>query len=100
MILLLFAVKCLKNTPAFFAERLQKAMKVGTCDKIHKLIAVFWFCFFRMFVQLIGMNCSTKGIMFFSGLARCSHYYERLWKKLANMNLIHLTKMCLQPYLK
>lgn len=26
---LCLAVKCLKNTPAFFAERLNKAMKVG-----------------------------------------------------------------------
>ena len=25
-----FIVKCLKNTPAYFAERLHKAMKVGS----------------------------------------------------------------------
>lgn len=62
--LFLFAVKCLKNTPAFFAERLHNAMKVGVCDKLHKLTV--W-GFFKPLVQLLGRNCAAEGITFFSG---------------------------------
>lgn len=56
--LFLFAVKCLKNTPAFFAERLHKAMKVGVCDKLHKLIV--W----RFFTALGKELCSWRDYVF------------------------------------
>lgn len=41
VILFVLAVKCLKNTPAFFAERLRNAMKVGAYDKMCKFSMCF-----------------------------------------------------------